>query len=321
MRLRYSTLFAGLLFSFAVVTGQDTWYGSVSGMQGMYNPAWTGTAESPALNISVYSFLPGNGFGMKSVYASYDGYITALHGGAGIWVADDILGEVMNDLRGGASYAYHFRAGRDLYITAGLTASLISRGIKGSAVILPDDIDPFRGVTGGSSGYIPPGNINRFDLGTGVSFAYGPWYGGVSVMHLTQPYLSYDHQDFNRLSRLYTLIAGATLEPGGSELSWKPSAALLVQGDNLTLYLGTEASYRGLLPGVSLWHVMHGFTAAGASLGWDASPVKIILSYSYILSGGGSSFNGTAIAKAGLLFSFNNVEKRRAVHIINLPVL
>jgi len=321
MRLRYRTLFAGLIFTVAAVSGQDTWYGSVSGMQVMYNPAWAGTAETASLNISACSFLPGNGFGMKSVYTSYDSYIEALHGGAAIWIVDDIAGEVMNDLRGGASYAYHFRAGRNLYVTAGLNASLVSRGIRSGSVILPEDIDPFRGITGGSSVYLPQDNINRFDLGTGISFAYGQWYGGASVMHLTQPYLGEDPQEYNRLNRLYTLIAGATLNPGGREFFLKPSAAFLVQGDNFTLYLGSEASYKGLMPGISLWHVRHGFTAAETSLGWEAGHVKIILSYSYILSGGDVSFNGTAIVKAGLLFSFNNAEKRRVAHIINLPVL
>jgi type IX secretion system PorP/SprF family membrane protein len=321
MRLRYRILIAGLIFSAVAVKGQDTWYGSVSGIQLMYNPAWSGTSGVSALNVSAYSFLPGNGFGLKSVYASYDGFIPALHGGTGVWIADDILGEVMNDFRGGASYSYHFRAGRDLYITAGLAASIVSRGVNTGSVILPGDIDPFSGITGGSTGYISPGSIFRFDLGTGATFAYGPWYGGVSVMHLTQPPLSNDSQEYNRLKRLYTLIAGAYFNPGERHLILKPSAALLVQGDCLTSYLGIEAGYKGLLPGLSFWHVKDGFTAAETSLGWDAGLVKIILSYSYILAGGDISFNGTAIVKSSLLFSFNNVEKRKVPHIINLPVL
>jgi type IX secretion system PorP/SprF family membrane protein len=303
------------------LNGQDTWYGSVSGMQVMYNPAWTGAAGAPVLNISAYSFLPGNGFALKSIYASCDGYMPGLHGGAGIWISDDILGVVMNDLRAGASYAYHFRAGRNLYINAGLTASLVNRGIRTGSVILPGDIDPFRGITGGSSGYTAPANLSRFDLGAGIAFSSEQWYGGVSVMHLTQPSLSDDQQEHDRLKRLYTLNAGASFKAGGKGLALNPSAALFAQGEDVTVYLGTEALFKGLMSGLAIWHASRGFTAAETSLGWDADPVKFILSYSYILAGGDALFKGTVLVKAGLLFSFNNVEKRRAVHIIKLPVL
>ena len=321
MRLRYITFIPGLLLCMMPLNGQDTWYGSVSGMQVMYNPAWTGAAGAPVLNISAYSFLPGNGFALKSVYASCDGYVPGLHGGAGIWISDDMLGEVMNDLRAGASYAYHFRAGRNLYINAGLTASLVNRGIRTGSVILPEDIDPFRGITGGSSGYTAPANLSRFDLGTGIAFSSGQWYGGVSVMHLTQPSLSDDQQDHNRLKRLITLNGGASFKAGSSGLALNPSAAFLAQGEDVTVYLGTEVLFKGLMSGLAIWHASRGFTAAETSLGWDADPVKFILSYSYILAGGDALFKGTALVKAGLLFSFNNVEKRRAVHIIKLPVL
>jgi type IX secretion system PorP/SprF family membrane protein len=321
MKRRYGTLLSGLLFFVMTLNGQDTWYGSMSGMHLMYNPAWAGASGSPVMNVTATTFLPGNGFGLKSVYASYDGYFPGLHGGAGIWLADDILGDIMNDLRAGASYAYHFRAGRDLYISAGLTASLVNRGIRTGSIILPEDIDPLRGITGGSAPYASPANITRFDLGTGISAATGSWYGGLSVMHLAQPSLSSDLPEQNRLKRLLSLNTGASFNPGRSGLIMNPSVAFLAQGGSYTVYLGTEAHWRGLLSGVSLWHVSRGFTAAETSLGWDADIVKIILSHSYILSGGDLSFRGTAIVKARLLFSFNNVEKSRVIHIIKLPVL
>jgi type IX secretion system PorP/SprF family membrane protein len=321
MKLRYGTLLPGLLIFAMTLNGQDTWYGSMSGMHLMYNPAWAGAAGSPVVNVTATSFLPGNGFGLKSVYASYDGYFPGLHGGAGIWISDDMLGDIMNDLRAGASYAYHFRAGRDLYITAGLTASLVNRGIRTGSIVLPEDIDPLRGITGGSAAYTSPANIARFDLGTGISFSTGSWYGGLSAMHLTQPSLSSDQQEQNRLKRLFTLNTGASFTPGTSGIILNPSVAFLTQGGSYTVYLGTEAHWKSLLSGVSLWHLSRGFTAAETSLGWDVDIVKLILSYSYILAGGDSSFKGTAIVKARLLFSFNNVEKSRVTHIIKLPVL
>ncbi len=321
MKLRYRTLAAALLFCTVTLSGQDTWYGSVSGMQVMYNPAFAGVEGASSVKISAFTFLPGNGLGLKSVYASYDGYFSSLRGGAGAWVSDDILGEIMNDLRGGAYYSFHFRAGRRLFVTAGLTAAVITRGIRSGSVILPGDIDPFRGNTGGGTEYIPPAPLTRFDMGTGFSVSSGDWFAGASIIHLTRPSLSDDALEYNRVNRLITLTGGISLTPGGKDLSLLPSAALLIQGGEARIYLGSEASWKGLAGGLSLWHVTNGFTALGASAGWDAMTVKVNLSYSYIIAGGGTTLGGTAMIKAGAMFSFGKVEKSRAAHIIKLPLL
>jgi hypothetical protein len=140
-------------------------------------------------------------------------------------------------------------------------------------------------------------------------------------MHLTQPSLTDDNLEHNRLKRLYTLNGGSSFTFGSTGFTLNPSAAFLLQDKNNTVYLGTEALWRGIISGLSLWHTTRGFTVAATSLGWDADPVKIIISYNYILAGGDVSFKGTAIVKAGLSFSFNNVEKSRVTHIIKLPVL
>lgn len=311
------------------VNGQDTWYGSVSGMHFMYNPAYTGAAGNPVMNLSAFSFLPAGGFGLRSVYGSGDSYIPLLHGGAGIWMTDDISGEVINDFRAGASYAYHLRAGRNLFFNAGLTASMIWRGVRSGSVILPEDIDPFRGVTGGSSGYLGSGNITSFDLGVGFSFATGPWYGGLSVMHLTRPQLGNDQQAHNRLRRLLNVTAGSSFTPGNGKLTVRPYATLLLQGNDFTVHTGAEAGYSDLLFGLSAWHSFRveakeysgGFTAVQPSVGWNAGPAKVILSYSYAIAGNNYAFGGTAIVRAGVSLTFNNVEKRRVIHIIKLPVL
>jgi len=310
-----------LVFFGLTVRGQDTWYGSISGLHFMYNPAYTGTAGLPVMNVSCYSFLPGNNFALRSGYASFDTYFQGLHGGGGLWVSDDMLGEIMNDFRAGGSYAYHLRAGKDLFFSAGLTASVVSRGVKAGAVILPGDIDPFSGFGGMQSEFITNAIMTAFDIGTGMTIAKGSWYGGVSVMHLTQPWLSDSHQSYNRLRRLYTLSAGTSITPGNGEFSLDPSATLFVQADNVIIYLGTEALYRNLMGGLALWHAGSGFTAAEPSLGWDTGLAKIILSYSYVLAGGDTAFKGTAVVKAGLSICFKYVEKSRAIHIIKLPRL
>ena len=102
MSLRSWTTILVLVFYSLTLGGQDTWYGTISGMHFMYNPAYTGSSGFPAMNISCYSFLPGNNFALRSGYASFDTYSPGLHGGAGIWLSDDMLGEIMNDIEAGA---------------------------------------------------------------------------------------------------------------------------------------------------------------------------------------------------------------------------
>jgi type IX secretion system PorP/SprF family membrane protein len=321
MSLRKRTTILMLVFYSLTLSGQDTWYGTMSGMHFMYNPAYTGSSGLPVMNISCYSFLPGNNFALRSGYASFDTYLPGLHGGAGLWLSDDMLGEIMNEFRAGATYAYHLQAGRDLFFNAGLTASVLHRGINTGSVILPGDIDPFSGFQGTHSENITDGTVTAFDIGTGITFAKGPWYGGVSVMHLTQPWLSDNHNDNDRIRRLYTVSAGTTFSNRKEEFSLNPSVTLLAQADNVIIYLGTEALYRSLMGGVAFWHAISGFTAAEPSVGWDTGSAKILLSYSYVLAGGDAAIKGTAIVKAGLSISFNNVEKSRAIHIIKLPDL
>jgi hypothetical protein len=86
-------------------------------------------------------------------------------------------------------------------------------------------------------------------------------------------------------------------------------------------YLGAEVLYREIICGFAFWHAGSGFTAAEPAVGWDAGAAKIILSYSYTIGGGITGIKGTAIVKAGLSVCFNNVEKRRVVHVIKLPEL
>jgi type IX secretion system PorP/SprF family membrane protein len=321
MILRYRAVIAGLLLFTVSIYGQDTWYGTVSGIQLMYNPAFAGTAGAPSLRVNAFSFFPGKGFGLQSVYASYDGYFSSLHGGAGLWLSDDVLGDIMNDLRAGASYAYHFRAGRDIFITAGLTAALMTRGIKSGSVILPDDIDPFRGFTGGGTEYFAPAPATRFDLGTGLTIASGKWYAGASVMHLTRPSLSEEATGQNRIERLFTVTGGTVITTGNKDLSFTPSASILIQGKEPVIYLGGEASWKGVSGGLALWHVNGGYTAMTGAAGWQSSSLMLTISYSYLLNSRGVTIGGTAIINAGAAFSFGNVEKSKAIHIIKLPHL
>lgn len=311
-------------FAFIAVTlisgGQDTWYGSLSGMYVMYNPSYSGCAGSPSIRLSCISFFPGSGYSLNSVFASCDGFIEPLHGGISAWASNDMPGKVLNDLRTGFGYSYHLKAADNLYFNAGLSASLIYLGINRGEVTFPGDYDPFRGFVS-SSETIADAGMTLFDIGTGISFSAGPWYGGFSAMHLTQPYLSKDQQNYNRLKRLYSVNAGCSFPAGSGGIVISPSITGLLQGDNISLYLGTVAAVKNIYFGIAGWYIRSGFSALEPSFGWNAEPVKFTFTYSYAISAGNGALPASAVVKASINICSNNVHKRKVIHIIKLPEL
>jgi hypothetical protein len=170
-----------------------------------------------------------------------------------------MLGDIMNDLRGGALYSYHFSAGRKTFVTAGLTAGFISRGIRQGQLSFRDDIDPFRGITGGGAGYIhrEPSTGSTWVQASRIASGPGRRF---FVMHLTRPLLSDDESDHNRLDRLLTLTGGS-LTPVRRLSPCCHRCAVIVQGERRQDLFRKRSLLEGFLPGVwPLWHT-NGFTA------------------------------------------------------------
>jgi type IX secretion system PorP/SprF family membrane protein len=311
-----------LLFSSTgYLAAQDTWYGGTAGIRTVFNPGFSGTSGKTELTLSDYSFLPGGGYELNSFSALFDSFITSLHGGVSAWVVDDIAGRVINDLRSGFSYSYHFRAGIKTYVTSGLTASVIHVGVNSSNIVFPDDINPFSGQILPSGEGISDKGVTCFDAGAGFTVSSGEWYGGFAVTHLTQPYLSDDHQDYSRLKRKYTIDAGTNIFYGNGEAMLQPSVTMIIQGSSITGSAGAVVNIREISCGLSAWFEGNGFAALQPSLGWRTESASVGLSYSYNLVNTGGNIPATALIRAYVTIFLSNVEKRRVIHVIKLPEL
>lgn len=66
----------------------------------MNNPALSGVEATGVLRMSYLNYFPGNSYNLNSVYLSYDSYFSELHGGTAIYISEDYLGGIVNDLRG-----------------------------------------------------------------------------------------------------------------------------------------------------------------------------------------------------------------------------
>jgi type IX secretion system PorP/SprF family membrane protein len=303
------------------LAGQDTWYGGTAGMRSVFNPGFCGAAGENRLYLTEYNFLPGQGFNLNSISALIDYYMPSMHGGTSAWITDDIMGGVINDMRAGVAYAYHFRAGNNVFVTAGLTASVIHIGINQSKVVLPDDLDPFKGLITSSGETLSGYGLTRFDTGSGLTISSGEWYGGFAVSHLNQPYLSDNRQKTNRLQRKYCIEGGSTFTIGENKTELQPWAMLIFQGESFIGTAGAMLTRRQISGGISTWFIRDGFAAIQPMLGWHNEAASVGLSYSYNLGNAGTNLSSTALIRASVTIVLNNVEKRKVIHVIKLPEL
>jgi len=288
----------------------------------MNNPAISGSEGAGVLRLSYMNLYPGNSYDLNSVYLSYDSYFPGLHGGTGFYLSDDHLGGIVNDLRGGFSYAYFLQAGKDLFINAGLTASVYHRGYSFGHAVLPDQIDPVGGASLPSSEVLGNKGKTVFDVGAGVLFVSGKMAGGFSVNHLSEPELSSSAFGTENIKRRYTLNLSAdlNLNEKGS-LKAEPLLVASRQGDYLSV--GTGASFESAHLAVNT--VLYGDNSSNMNvqLGFAFNFNLVSVYYNYLLNAisGNSMLPLSLMHEVGLAFSLNNVEKRKAFKTINFPKL
>lgn len=306
--------------SSALVSGQLTNYGPGFQTLMMRNPGAAGSGEEGKLRMSYLSFFPGSGYDFHSAWFSYDSYFEPLHGGAGIYFAGDYSGGIMNDLRGGISYAYFLQAGRDLFINAGLGASFIRRGFSFANAVLPDQINPVTGISGPS--YETPGDraFTALDIAAGLMFSTGIFTGGMSVSHLTAPSLSDSGSEYERIKReLSADLSAAFSFSRNKDMKISPLAVFTYTDDWFTA--GTGAVLSGNRFSVNAVFLYCTDDKMDLQAGFSLKSGKLMLWYNYRFN----VFSRNAVLPASLLhqtglsFSLNNVEKRNNIRTIILP--
>ena len=314
-----------LLFTFflpAYCFGQETDPGPSYQMIMIKNPSLAGSEGDGALRLSYLNFYPGNNYNLHSVYFSYDSYFSKLHGGAGIYLADDYLGGIINDFRGGLSYAYFLQAGKDLFIHAGLSASIYHRGFNFANAILPDQIDPLGGVTIPSSELLASPGKTVFDIGAGFLFISGKYSGGFSINHLAEPDLSTTGSSNERLKRkLLIHLSGDFSVSKLQNLNIRPLTCIEVQSGFINAGAGAaiESKYLAINAvilgdnGKNL-NIQTGFS-------FNIGRIAVYYNYRFNALAGNKFMPFSLLHQTGLAFSLNNVEKRNTIKTINFPKL
>jgi type IX secretion system PorP/SprF family membrane protein len=321
--LRQLNIILIIIFLFPVTCiGQETDPGPAYQMLLIKNPSLAGSEGDGVLRLSYLNFYPGNNYNLHSVYFSYDSYFPGLHGGAAVYLADDYLGGIINDFRGGLSYAYFLQAGKNLYINAGLSGSIYHRGFSFGNAILPDQIDPLGGVSSSSSEVLSSAGKTVFDIGAGFLFMSGQFSGGFSINHLAEPDLSTTGLSDERLKRkLLFHLSGDFILNKEQSLKIQPLTYFEIQSGYLNGGAGASLETKYLAINV----VVLGDNGKNLNFqtGFSVKTGRISVYYNYRFNAvsGNAYMPLSLLHQTGLAFSLNNVEKRNTIKTINFPKL
>ncbi len=320
MSMKYClTVFLSFLIS-GISSGQATDYSPGYQTLMMTNPAVTGSEGDGKLRLSYMNFYPGNGYNLHSVYLSFDTYYEPVHGGTGFFLAGDHLGGIVNDLRGGFSYAYFLKAGKDLYINAGLAASFYHRGYDFGGAILPDQIDPVGGVINPSSEILSDNGNTVLDLAAGVLITTGRISGGLSVSHLAGPDPGGSGAEVDRIGRKLMVHVAADLDLNERlDLIIRPVASMEMSKGWFSASAG--AALGNKLLSVNSLIIYGSNDNMDVQAGFSVKTGRIMLYYNYRFnaSSGNNLLPFSLMHQTGVAFSLYNVEKRNGIRTINLP--
>jgi type IX secretion system PorP/SprF family membrane protein len=317
---RFQVLSLFFIFVGALCHGQETDFNPGYQMIIIDNPAFSGSEGDGKIRLSYLNMYPGNNYNLHSVYFSYDSYFPDLHGGVGIYMSDDYMGGIVNDLRGGLSYSYFLQAGKDFYINAGLSASFYHRGFNFESAVLPDQIDPLGGISQNTSELLVSTGRTFFDAGAGFVFIAPKFFGGFSVNHLAEPDMSLSGSANESLRRKWLLNITGDF-PVGKEgnIKLRPTGYFLVQGNFSAA--GAGAIFE--TGTISVNSILFGDSSENLNMqtGFSINAGKIYLYYNYrfnIISAN-SMMPVSILHQTGIAFSLNNVDKRKTIKTINFP--
>jgi len=286
------------------------------------NPSLTGSSGDGIARLSYLNHFPGNNYNFHTVLLSYDSYFPELHGGAGFHISEEYLGGIINNLKGGFSYSYYLQAGKDFFISGGLSASFYHRGFDFSNGILPDQIDPVMGAVVPSGETLSGRGRTVLDLASGFLFISGKYYAGISVNHLAEPDPSGSDYISGRLKRTLLVHAGSDFMINREKNMRIIPMLSVVTGEgifNVAAGVSVESKYLSVNAILLADNNENVDLQTGFSV--NTGNMMIFYSYRFNVISGENLLPFSLLHHTGIAFSLNTVDKRKAVKTINFPKL
>jgi type IX secretion system PorP/SprF family membrane protein len=167
------------------------------------NPGYAGTSGAicaTAIYRTQWMNFPGS---PKTILFAIDAPIPALHGGAGLTIVNDKLGN-FNFMHARAAYSFHKPLGQTGLLGIGLEAGIIQATVQ-DKWLAPD------GTDGTLDEAIPNDKVSKmtFDIGLGAYYRTQQLYVGLSASHIPGKAESLKATDFNyQAARHYYVLAG-----------------------------------------------------------------------------------------------------------------
>jgi type IX secretion system PorP/SprF family membrane protein len=291
------------------------------------NPALAGATVCPRAIGNFRDQWPSVGGAYITYNASYDQYVSFLHGGVGVLVTADRAGDGnLNTTAFSLMYAYKFNITGHLFASTALQVGYFQRHIAWENLTFEDMIDSQRGGFVLPTGEKPPDNytVGAPDFAAGVMLAYDElFYGGIAVSHLSQPQSGFYGDNTSRLYMKYTVNAGTVinLREGGfgddREFSISPNILYQQQFKFHQLNLGMYLTIDPFIGGLWFRYNFENADAIIPFIGIHYKNLRVGYSYDVTLSRLKGISGGAHEVSAS--WQFPCVEKRRHIKAIKCP--
>ncbi|TXC78326.1 PorP/SprF family type IX secretion system membrane protein [Luteibaculum oceani] len=253
IRILILTFLGGLWFQ--EVKAQDPEFTQFYANPLYLNPAFAGSAKCPRIIANYRNQWPSIPGTFVTQTVSYDQFIPAIYGGAGIQLMRDNAGNgTLTTYRASLQYAYTFNLSREFAMKAGIEASFFQLGLDWSKLTFGDMIDPRKGFIYETQDTKRGGQVSNADFSAGILGFSENFFAGIAVHHLTEPNESLILSK-SPLPRKYTVHAGGKFRIGDSynkaNASFiSPNIMYQLQGDFKQLLYGMYLTKGPIVGGV-----------------------------------------------------------------------
>jgi len=284
-----------ILSAAGVLRAQDPSFSQFYGNPIYLNPALTGSKICPRLTLNYRNQWPGIQGTFVTYAASYDQYVTALHGGVGLMVMSENMADgamTSNSVQG--VYSYRLELAKKLTLNMGLQGAYMQNKLNWDKFTFEDQ------YLNSSGGGLPPTNeaqpdrltVSMLDFSAGMLLGYNERsYLGVAVHHMNQPNFAWYNATDSKLNMKITVHGGALIGLSGmnravevEDLSISPNIMYQQQGEYHQLNAGMYFNMYPFVLGSWFRHNFENPDAVIVLLGFMAQKYKIGYSYDYTIS-------------------------------------
>lgn len=327
MWYRLLILFGAVILSFKTGTAQDAEFSQFYANPLYLNPALTGAEICPRLVINYRNQWPGLNNNFVNYNASYDQYFEKLHGGVGLLMNVDNVGEgILRSSQISLMYAYTLHAARNLYINMALEGSFCQKSLNWDLMQFEDQIDLQHGFIL-QTGELPPDYTTIIfpDFDVGAIFGWKDiLHGGFAFHHLTEPNMAFYVNNKDDLHIKFTFHFGGNIYfKRGGETGFEPvfyiapNILYQQQGNFHQLNAGLYVVRTPLVIGTWFRHNFENADAFIVLIGINYKSLKIGYSYDITLSKLKSMTGGAH--EVSLSWQFQCIEKLRKLHPYSAP--